>query len=415
MDIGTIIRRLLVYQLMRYRIAWLLFSLLGFYLAAIMLLLVSAQQQHTLSGAAHTCVQQRGDTLAFTLDGQSFATARSAFTPTLPANLCDQTSITVLYETNFFHDPPTLDAVQFTDPQTGTIHHYTRAGLLDFETAHRLQFILGGSLFSVSALMLLVALYWPRVGYLMQSGDSGPIPATFIAQVEDDIRWLDSLPWGVTSPMDAETAQEQFNRGLALVRGWLGDETRLLDGIEWLVRCPPSLAYTGAAEAALQCSACDVSRYVPQGTQYALRMVRRALALDPTSDDIRLTYVQALAALGAGNDPNAGRALRLAERELVALRGRCAAHPRLPVAVAAIYLAKRHYRPAIVALRAALAVAPTQLEANALLDLLAQTLLRAGNLREALRLFVLLNLDGDESFLRLPAARRRHALHARVY
>src|SRR5579871_2908942 len=94
---------------------------------------------------------------------------------------------------------------------------------------------------------------------------------------------------------------------------------------------------------------------------------------------------------------------------------RCAAHPRLPVAVAAIYLAKRHYRPAIVALRAALAVAPTQLEANALLDLLAQTLLRAGNLREALRLFVLLNLDGDESFLRLPAARRRHALHARVY
>lgn len=130
-----------------------------------------------------------------------------------------------------------------------------------------------------------------------------------------------------------------------------------------------------------------------------------ALALAPASVDARLTRIHALAAFGSMGDNE--RPVQ-ATHELRGLREDAARHRRLPSAVAAVAIARRDYKQATVALRKALAVTPNEEERAALVDTLARVLLRAGDLREPLRLFVTLSLpDAAERGVPLTAGQRR--------
>ena len=422
LTLDSIIRRLLVYRLMRYRFAWLAFGLVGLYLAAVLVLVIYSQRQVSISGAMTACRSQPAGTNgqvteSFSLrehPGLALELTAANFSPTLPA-LCgprDQ-SARLRYETNALREPNRVDEVTLVDTRTGAEVVYRDRTRADFEVVKQTQLVVfGGGMALVSVFMLIVGAFWPR--FADAAKKTRPtrrrerpslIPTHFTAQVGSDMRWLAALPWGVNAGADHRSGHLAFQRGVALVRGWDGDEETLTRGVGLLVHCPPALAYTGAAEAALQLASYDVLSYDRAGLGVALGYVGRALELAPASVDARLTRIHVLAAFGSMGDTE-----RLAQaiHELRGLREDAARHRRLPSAMAAVAIARRDYKQATVALRKALAVTPNEEERAALLDTLARVLLRAGDLREALRLFVTLSLpDVAEQGVPLSAGQRR--------
>ncbi|MGH2517746.1 MAG: hypothetical protein ACRDHP_19025 [Ktedonobacterales bacterium] len=419
--VESVIQHLLIRKLLRYRFAWFLFSLLGFYLAAVVVLTISAGQQRTISGLLATCRSSADSetgkaTEVFTLQqapGQTFALTPADFQPSLPGGMCQVGAfLTFRYETNVFHQPYAVDAVMFP-------HLDGKPALLEtangraFPRTRQLDMILyGGGIVLFSALMLGVALCWRRVGPVARKSQRTlrrerreqrqPIPAAFAAQVREDLHWLAALPWARDPEPDFVAAYARFQRGMGYVRGWAGDERVLMRGVRLLVTCPIALAYTGAAAVALQLSAYDLTSFAPEGLDAARDYVERALAAAPGLLDARIGKVHVLAGLAALGDTDA---LEEAETLLRILRETGPAHPRLPAAAAHVHITRRQYSSAIASLRRALAVAPTQEEAAATLDLLAQTLLRAGNIKQAVRLFVLLNRTPGEAAAGRPSPR----------
>jgi hypothetical protein len=417
----AVIHRLFLRRLLRYRVAWLSFSLLGYYLAGVFLLVLGARQQVRITGTIHACRPYVSTTsgeqgVTFTLDGnthQEYALIYSSFTPTVPKSLCKpEARVSFVYETNSLSDPFQVNEITAANAK---VYATTTYGV--FPDVQRVELVLvPGGMALVSTIMLVVAIFWKQVGPIarktnrtrpVKSRKLLPIPTEFLRQVDEDLNWLYALPWGEDAEPNHALAYRRFHRGVALVRGWAGNEAQLLSGVHLLLCCTPALAFTGAAEVALQLGAHDLNSFAPHAVEAALDFCARALTLAPGSLDARLTQVHALAAAGSAGDVSA---LEDADSTLAILREVAADHPRLHAAIAAVYLARRQYQPAIAAQRQALAEAPFQEEAQAMLDLMAQTLLHAGSLKQALRLFVKLNLEPpDMRQSRLTPARRRLA------
>lgn len=418
--VDGIIRRLLVYRLMRYRFAWLAFGLVGLYLAATLFVVIGSQRQLTTTGALVNCRTISGGQAGALFElrerpGVEFELTAANFQPAPPA-LCarhDQT-ITIRYVTNALRDPYHVDTLVLINSASGAATVYHDRTVSDFELVKRVRLVaFGGGMTLVSLIMLSVALWWRRFRdvarkpKVTQRRRERPtqIPSHFSAQVEQDMAWLRSLPWGESRSMDRRSAYLAFHRGVALVRGWDGNEETLTHGVALLIHLPPALAYTGAAETALQLASYDVLTSARRGLDIAYQYIRRALAEAPDSLDARLTYIHVLAAYGSLGDVTR---LAQAMKELRAVRDVNPRLRRLPSAEAAVRIARRDYKPAIAALRRALAVTPNEEERQALLDTLARVVLRTGDLREALRLFVKLSLpDAAEGQIPLPAGQRR--------
>ncbi|MGH2486258.1 MAG: hypothetical protein ACRDHE_09620, partial [Ktedonobacterales bacterium] len=302
LTLDSIIRRLLVYRLMRYRFAWLAFGLVGLYLAAVLVLVIYAQRQVSLSGTIIACRSQPAGTTgqvtqSFTLREDSdlaLELTAANFSPALPALCTRRDQPTRLrYETNALREPNRVDEVTIFDAATGADIIYRDPTRADFEVVKRTQLIvLGGGMTLVSLFMLIVGAFWPRFADAAKKTRPtrrrerpSVIPTHFTAQVGSDMRWLANLPWGVNAGGDHRSGHLAFQRGVALVRGWDGNEAILTRGVGLLVHCPPALAYTGAAEAALQLASYDVVSYDRAGLGVALGFVRRALELAPASVD----------------------------------------------------------------------------------------------------------------------------------
>lgn len=388
--VGAMIRRLIVYRLLRYRFAWLAFGLLGCYLTAVIVLVVATRDQATAGGALVSCRRDAMDTtaVAFTVRGHEnlvFKARPEDFQPLLPATFCAASNVQVLYETDAWTHVGPVDAIHISGEVTGsqTIINVTRG---DFGQTKAVQLaLLGGGMSLTSGAMLGVALFWGRVGHMVSrrqpkrhakrhAKGGRLVPEDFASAVAEDLRWLGTLPWGIggmgSSP--AET-QQRFDDGLAQVRGWRGDEGRMLRGVELLVGLPPVLSWTGAAEAALQIGAYDVGRFAPEAVLFAQQCVEKALALDPDNADARICEAHVLAARAANGEKPA---LVQAEGRLRELRALKVDHPRLPVASAAVHMAARRWSSALLPLRTGIAAAPSTDEADYGRLLLAQALAR---------------------------------------
>lgn len=401
-----------MYRVLRYRLAWFLLSLLGYYLALNLVLFIAARHEATLPGPFVTCTQLTGQSGAasgyrFTVQnipGRQLELSDGNIEPPISDSFCSEQLVSVTYETNTLEGPLIVDRVTLRDTTTGTATTYTTPAGRDFTAAKVVSLLIwGGGLGTVSTALLLVAALWRYFGNALQgkdarrnekqtggsggAGTSGkggptPLPAAFLEQVREDLAWLEAIPWGAEPLADVATAYQRFHRGIGLVRGWQGNEARLIEGIQLLERCPSALAETGAAEAILQLSTFDVATCAPEGARAALRHAERAIALAPNVVEAHLARIHALAALEAyepGSLKQAQEALRAAQRA-------APDHPRLPSAGAAVYLAQRHYPLVITSLRRAIKLAPTQEEADALLDQFAQVLARSGELRRAMNL-----------------------------
>lgn len=420
-----IIRRLLVYRLMRYRFAWLAFGLLGLYLAAMLIVVIGSQRQMVTSGTIAGCRPLAGGTDGsqgelFQLrerKGVEFELTAANFQPA-PPSLCARRDqpVTLRYETNALRDPDRVDELVIADPITGATATYRDRTRTSFELVKRVRLaVFGGGMALVSLIMLGVGVWWKRFGDVARRTRPNrrrerpaTIPAHFTAQVEQDMRWLQSLPWGASAATERRSAYLAFQRGVALVRGWDGNEETLTRGVGLLIHCPPALAYTGAAEAALQLASYDVLTCARPGLDIAHMFIRRALEREPDSLDARLTYIHILAAYGSLGDT---ARLARATKELHAVRDAAPRLRRLPSAAAAVSIARRDDKQAIAALRRAIGVTPNEEERVALVDTLARVVLRTGDLRQALRLFVTLSLpEVTEGKVPLTAGQRRLSL-----
>lgn len=416
MSLDLLLRRVLLYRLLRYRAAWFVCAAIGGYLTLSLVLALSARHQVALRGPIATCepgIDSGGAVVSytFTLSGSPARTLflqPDSLSPALPPDFCNADVVSVSYENGTVGGPYLVDRVTLRNPLGRATTPYATPAGRDFATAKRLSLLVfGGGMGVISLAMLLVGIFWRHAGVLLRKKEPrqsptrdapSPLPSEFLDQVAEDLRWLAALPWGqqslAASPGDAAVAYARFHRGIALLRGWGGDQQRLLDGVELLVHCPPALAWTGAAEAALQLANYDVVTWAPDGPRAALRFSELALAASREVVEAHLARIQALAALASMGE---SAALRQAELALGEVRAPAPDHPRLPAAEAAVHVARRHWAPAISALRRAIERAPSQEEVQALLEQLAQALYRSGDLRQALRLFVLLNTPRNGS------------------
>lgn len=403
MGIELLIRWLLRSRLLRYRISWFVCGLAGFYLAGVLSFMVLNHHQLATSGPITSCQTQR-DT-AGNVTGYLFvplgkpalhlSLAPGDFSPQ-PPEVCQVFVVSLSYETANLGGPLQVDSIDVAHANGATTRYATAAGR-NFTTARRLTLLVwGGGVSLLSAIMLLVGIFWKHAGSLVlrkkrvsRSHRPRKLPATFTEQVSEDLLWLDSLPWGATTAAGS-AARAQFERGLALVQGWGSDEERLREGIALLVRCPPEYAYVGAAETALQLAEYDAISWAPAGARAALAYAERAAAIAPSLADAQLLRVRALAALGAMRERGA---LAKADAALHLARELDPTHPRVPLAVAALYLARRQYTPALASLRLALQLAPSEDAQHALHDQMARILERSGNLRQALRAFVTVSVE----------------------
>jgi hypothetical protein len=255
----------------------------------------------------------------------------------------------------------------------------------------------------LSGALLGVGVWWERIRRALRLdardgyADDLPtsVPDLLREQVEEAIHWLTTLPWGDGSVASATPSaatqapgvvspERRLAQGLAQIRGWGGDDARLVAGVTRLVGLPPALAFTGASTAALQLAAYAPLRWAPAGARLALAYAARALAEDPTLADAHIAYTQALAALGANGD--ADRRAQ-AEAAFQALRQRAPTHPQLPYTLALLHLAHGRYADASEALQNALTWAASDAEAQRILAQLAAALRRQGDLRQALGVF----------------------------
>ena len=421
----SIIRRVLVYRLMRYRFAWLAFGLVGLYLAALLVVVIGSERLLVASGTIENCRLVPGGSAGqqselFALrewPGTQFKLTATDFQPA-PPSLCAQRGqvVTVRYVTNALREPNQVDALTYPQTANGASAIYRDRTQTDFELMKRVRLaVFGGGMTLVSLIMLSVGVWWGRFGDVAKTKRSrssrgrerpSPIPWHFLRQVELDMDWLRSLPWGQGYTADPRSAYFAFQRGVALIRGWDGNEGILTQGVALVAHLPPVLAYTGAAEAALQLASYDILTYARPGLAIADQFIRRALAQAPQSLDARLTAVHVHAAFGSMGDESR---LTLAAKELRALREDAPRLRRLPGAIAAVCIARRDYKQAIVAVRRALTVTPNEEERQALVDTLARVVLRAGDLRQALRLFVTLSLPDVSYGQAPPSAGQRRA------
>lgn len=399
------IRWLLRSRLLRYRFAWFAFSLLGFYLAGVLWVSISARHQITVAGPLASCAPIRDGSGVVTSYVVTLAGAPGVhvqmtpgdMSPAPPTDLCSVQVVRVWYETASLDGPLIADRMDIhSAAASGTATYATPAGR-DFATAKRLTLAAwAGGVSLLSAVMLLVAIFWRHVRHLVRrkrpSRSTRPrkLPAHFTEQVTEDLFWLESVPWGGSLSASGADAAARFEQGLALVQGRAGDEEQLLRGVSLLALCPPELALVGAAEAALQLGEYDAVSYAPEAGRAALAYAERALSLDPMSVDAQIARVRALAAQAAMREPGA---LARANAALRVASNMDPSHPRLPLAVASLYLARRQYAPAVAALRLALTLAPSDEAAHAVHVMLARVLEQSGNLRHALHTLVGVSID----------------------
>lgn len=403
--LDQVFRRILMYRVLRYRLAWFLLSLLGYYLTLSLVLFIAARHEATIPGTFVSCAPSSGqaDTAPgylFTVEsfpGRQLQLNDNALTPPLPANFCSEQLINVTHETNTLQGPFIVDRGTLEDTVSYTDTTYTTPAGRDFTTAKILSLLLwGGGLGTVSTAMLVVALLWSYLGGVLQGKDHkskrresqgkkhtpSALPMPFLEQVQEDLSWLEAVLWGADPLPDVASAYQRFHRGIGLLRGWQGDEERLIEGIHLLEHCPLALAETGAAEAILQLSTFDVATSAPEGARAALRHAERAISLGPNVVEAHLARIHALTAL----TPYDAGSLKKVQAALKTVQRTARDHPRLPSAGAAVYFALGRYPLVISQLRRAIKLAPTKEEANALLDQFAQVLARSGDLRRSMNL-----------------------------
>lgn len=188
-----------------------------------------------------------------------------------------------------------------------------------------------------------------RAQALAASGDLMPIPPVpkqrskdigqeDIAAVLGHIAQLDKLPWG-SRPAYAspEQAWPTFSRAVALIHGSAGDRRKLAEPIDILVRCPPVLAYTGAAEVLYQLSYLRGSLWVHEGLKQGLRYIARVQMIDPGQPDALVIRAKLLCAY------RTEYATRLARESLDRLGRVAPSHPRRAGAEATYYETTKEY------------------------------------------------------------------------
>lgn len=410
--LGGIVRRALLGRLVRYRVAWLGCGVAGLYLALAFALIINARQQTTRVGTFDSCstipTSASGTTTYnFTLrqaPGLRWQFAPDALTPAVPAHFCWATYAVVTYETDPLQGPVSVDRLTLYGLPGQRVSSYTSPVGDNFVLAKRVTlYVWSGGTTLLSVMMLLVAACWRVSGGILrwlagvrQGHAQARLPAAFGAQVRVDLHWLAALPWGASAGDEGVEGAARFARGIALVRGWQRQEDTLLDGAALLIQCPPALAYAGAAEVALQFAAYGLTTWSPAGARAALTYADRGLACAPNAPDALVARVQALAALGAMGD---GDALRSAAHSARTLAAVAPDHPRLPAAVATIYLAGHQYAAACTALGLAIERAPSPDEAAALRAQLTRAQARAGRLRHAPRITAAPRAERDTASL----------------
>ena len=419
MAIGSLLQKLLMRRLLRYRFAWFAFGLLSLYIAGIIgVVVVSSHREHATGTPAACSAQQdsSGQTsILFTLRGEPktwYQIAPDMFRPVVPVSVCEAQLFDFTYETNILRDPFKVDGLVAISSTHRKVTYVSIAGQI-YTQVQTVQLIGGaGGMLMVGIIMFAVGVFWSQVGDLARRVQlttrsarlARNMPQEFLAHVTRDIDWLEALPWGTSCAQDADGGVVRFQRGVALVRGWGGDPAHLMEGVHQLIQCPAVYAHTGAAEVALQLGAHELGAYAPDALAAARRHCWSAIMLAPDSADARITYVHVLAGLSAQDKT----ALQQAEELLTTLRQAAPHHPRLPSAAAAILIAEGRWSAAITWLKRALALAPSQEEAQAILDQLAFVTLRARNLRQALKVFVELNLPAPAADdIGLTPARKR--------
>jgi hypothetical protein len=237
LTVDSVIRRLLVYRLIRYRFAWLAFGLLGLYLAGILVVVICSAREANATGTVVNCrAVHRGSggqgTELFQLAGRPGAELEltAAHFHSAPSSLCSRPDqvVSVGYVTNALRDPERVDMLILTEPQSGAATVYRDGTMASFELVKHVRLALfGGGMTLVSLIMLGVGLWWRRCADVARKTKPSRRPerpsqtqAHFTAQIERDMNWLRSLPWGASpASVDRRTAYLAFHRGVALVRG----------------------------------------------------------------------------------------------------------------------------------------------------------------------------------------------------
>ncbi len=408
--------RLLFRPLLRFRLAWFVAGALGCYLTLLIVLFTLAQREVALNGPFAACRAQRdAETGAITylltyrpadlsLGMGQLTLDPLGYAPPLPADLCHQHIVSVVYAQNTLGGPYPVNRVTLValmKPIVVYVQHSNSAGRNFAAARANTLWLRGGGMALLSGALLGVGMWWerirralrldPREGYADELPTS--VPDLIHTQVEEALHWLTALPWGDGGAAPATSAvsapgtaapERRLAQGLALIRGWGGDDTRLVAGVTRLVGLPPAMAFTGGSVAALQLAAYAPLRWAPAGARLALAYAARALSEDPAFADAHVAYTQALAALGVNGD--ADRRAQ-AEAAFQTLRQRAPNHPQLPYTLAMLHLAHGRYAEASEALQNALTHANSDHEAQRILTQLAATLRRQGDLRQILGVF----------------------------
>jgi len=413
-----IFERLLLRPLLRFRLAWFAAGALGAYLTLVIVLFTLAQREVALNGPFASCQAKRDSetgaalyTFAYRLPGSAHSTGALTldplgYAPPLPTDLCRRHIVGVVYAQNTLGGPYPINRITLearSRPIIVYAQHSNSAGR-DFAAARANTLGLrGGGMALLSGALLGVGLWWERIRRALRldahAGYADDLPTTMPEllreQIEEAIHWLTSLPWGdgvsASAPSPGQPPQgaaapdrQRMAQGLAQIRGWGGDDARLVAGVTRLVGLPPAMAFTGGSTAALHLAAYAPNRWAPSGARLALAYAARALSEDVTLADAHVAYTQALAALGVNGD--ADRRVQ-AEAAFQTLRHRAPTHPQISRTLAMLHLAHGRYPEASEALQNALTQATSDAEAQHILAQLAAALRRQGDLRQIVGVF----------------------------
>jgi hypothetical protein len=177
--LGLLLRRLLVYRLIRYRGAWLVAGLLCCCLTATVSRAIQSRAQVATSGTIGSCSESRestGQPASYTfrlreMPQVMWSLDASAFSPRLPDRLCLTPSVTLLYETDALFGRGTVDRIEIGDLLTGATRVFTAEADRDFDRNKWMSLALyGGGLGALSLALLFIALFWPQTGGVVLGG-----------------------------------------------------------------------------------------------------------------------------------------------------------------------------------------------------------------------------------------------------
>lgn len=276
------------------------------------------------------------------------------------------------------------------------------------DTSQIIGFAIGGALFFVLALMVLignvfigrshrrlrtvVAASEVQAKQLLAEGKLLPIPPLpknppqgaspeELAQVETTGAQLREIPWGDHVEYPDAQVRAVFESTLSEVNTVSGDWSKLRGPVRVFAGLPLPLCYVGAAEVMLRLSFLHDNAFAPVGLQQGLRFAARAQFHTPLQPDALIAQLKLLVACRAPYWQE------LATKTLGMIQGVAPDHPRLPHAELFYHRMRGEYDQALVFADLAVQHAASTAEQASTLSIKAFLLMNLDRYEEALATF----------------------------